>query len=145
MLQKTPTYTNSFFRLDTMRLSRLTHVTENIHNLNKNDRIVGFFLYDKHREVIARISGILVEKETHRIRYIVISQGGFLDIRGKQTLVPREAFEIIDLGEVKTSWSGHSLHDAPLPEDINHVTSEEEELILSYFDLKPYWTLKKQE
>ena len=44
-----------------------------------------------------------------------------------------------DLGKVKTSWSKESIQDAPSPADIEHVTMNEEELILSYFDLEPYW------
>lgn len=123
----------------------LTYITENSHSLNKNDRIVGFFLYDKYREVVARIDGILVERQTCLARYIVINQGGFLDIRGKNTLVPRVACDVVDLGEVKTAWSGRSLNDAPSPADINKVTPEEEELILSYFDLKPYWPMKHKD
>lgn len=122
-----------------MSLHRLLYITENSHQLNKADRIVGFFLYDKHKEVIARIDGVLAESGTGLARYIVINQGGFLDIRGKKTLVPREAYEVVDLGEVKTTWSNRSLQEAPAPCHIDNVTPEEEQRILSYFDLQPYW------
>ena len=128
-----------------MNSSRLLYVAENIHRLNKADRIVGFFLYDKDKEMIARIDGVLLEEKTGLARYIVISQGGFLDIQGKKTLVPREAYEVIDLGEVKTAWSSQSLQGAPAPNDINNITRDEEERILSYFDLQPYWVVKPEE
>ena len=121
-----------------MTSHRLLYITENIHSLVKADRIVGFFLYDKHKEMIARVDGVLAE-ESGPARYIVISLGGFLDIQGKKTLIPRAACEVMDLGEVQTNWSSHSLQGAPTPNDVNNVTRKEEELILSYFDLPPYW------
>ncbi len=128
-----------------MRPHRLLYVAENVHNLNKDDRIVGFFLYDKHKEVIARIDGLLVEEGTYLPRYIVISQGGFLGIEGKKIAVPREVCDAVDLGEVKTQWSRQSLQDAPVPHDVENVSPEEEERILSYFDLQPYWAVKDKD
>ena len=127
-----------------MTSNHLFYAVENIYRLNKADRIVGFFLYDKYKEMIARIDGVLAEKETGLVRYIVINQGGFLGIPGKKTLVPRPAYEIIDLGEVKTAWSSQSLQSAPVPDDINNITLDEEELILGYFDLQPYWVIKPE-
>lgn len=34
------------------------------------------------------------------------------------------------------------MKDAPNPADLMNVTMEEEELILGYFDLEPYWAAK---
>lgn len=128
-----------------MNPRRLLFIAENIHKLSRADRIVGFFLYDKHKEVIARIDGVLAEAETYLPRYIVITVGGFLDIRGKRIMIPRPAYEVVDLGEVRTAWSRQSLQDAPSPNDLDRVTPAEEERILSYFDLEPYWIEKPGE
>lgn len=116
-----------------MSQSRLLFISENIFKIKREDRIVGSFLYDKHKNVVARIDGLVVERETYLPRFLVITQGGFLEIQGKKILVPREAYEVADLGEVKTSWSKQSLQDAPIPHDIHNITVNEEQLIRSYF------------
>ena len=44
-------------------MNSLIHITENIFNLRKIDRVIGFYLYDKFNESIARIDAALVDSE----------------------------------------------------------------------------------
>lgn len=115
----------------------LLYITENSHQISKSDRVIGFFVYDKYKEMVAQIEGVLIEKGTYSARYIVIRQGGFLGIKGKWTLIPREMYEIEDLGKVKTSLSIQSLQDSPSPYDIRNITAVEEAQIRGYFNLEP--------
>ena len=124
-----------------MTSSQLILIIENLAKLQKHDRIVGFYLYGNGGESIARIEGVLVESGTYLPRYLVITLGGFLKIEGKKVIVPIEVCEVADLGKVKTEWRKESLIGAPNPVNLEDVTQQEEELILGYFDLEPYWAV----
>jgi hypothetical protein len=123
---------------------KLLLVNENIYRLRRDDRIVGFHLYDAFKEHVGRIEGLLVEAETHLPRYVVVTIGGFLMTRGKTVLIPAETCHMKDLGLVKTEKTVQFLQDLPSPHDLENVTREEEELILSYYDIPPYWTRRRE-
>ena len=118
-------------------MTPLTHVTENIFDLRKIDRVIGFYLYDKFNEPIARIDAALVDSSTYHCYYLVINLGGFLQVRGKAVVLPVEICEVKDLGKVKTEWRKESMLEAPSPTDIMNMTTFEEELIRDYYDLPP--------
>ena len=69
------------FRLDNYRIglnmTSLTHVAENIFDLRKIDRVIGFYLYDKLNEPIAKTDAALVDSRTYHCYYLVINLGGF--------------------------------------------------------------------
>ena len=46
-------------------MTSLIHVAENIFDLRKIDRVIGFYLYDKFNEPIARIDAALVDSRTY--------------------------------------------------------------------------------
>jgi len=125
-----------------MTSSGLKYIDENIAQLQRKDQVVGYYLYGAGGETIARIEGVLVESGTYLCRYLVIRMGGFLKIEGKKIILPIEICEIADLGKVRTEWRKESIKDAPNPEDLQNVSMEEEELILGYFDLEPYWAAR---
>lgn len=113
----------------------LIHITENIYNLRKLDQVIGFYLYDKFDESIARIDATLVDSETYRCHYLVINLGGFLQVSGKTVILPTEICEVADLGKVKTEWRKESMLGSPAPADILNITTIEEELIREYYGL----------
>ena len=129
------------FRLDNYRIglnmTSLTHVAENIFDLRKIDRVIGFYLYDKLNEPIARINAALVDSRTYHCYYLVINLGGFFQVRGKAVVLPVEICEVKDLGKVKTEWRKESMLEAPTTTDIMNMTTFEEELIRDYYGLPP--------
>ena len=127
-----------------MPSNRLLYISENIFKLRVKDQVVGSFLYDRFNETIARVDAVIVEAETYLMRYLVINMGGFMKIQGKKILLPVGVYEFADLGKVKTEWSRESLKDAPAPEDPENVSMDEEEEILGYFDLEPYWVVRSR-
>ncbi len=127
-----------------MTQRQLKYIDDNVHDLHPDDRIIGSFLYDQDKEVIAKIDGLLVEAVTFLPRFLVVTLGGFLRIQGKRILVPREIYEIKDVGKVKSSWKLEQLMDVPEPANLDDVSADEEELILSHFDLKPYPSAKSE-
>jgi len=118
----------------------LLHLNENVSRLRREHRCVGAYLYDKFDQTIARVEGLMVEPETYTLRYLVINFGGFLSIRGKRIALPAAVCEFADLGKVKTQWSQESMKDAP--GNIEPLGRDDEERLLAYFDLDPYWTTK---
>jgi hypothetical protein len=128
-----------------MTSGRLVPVQENIHKLRQQDRIIGCYLYDEFDEAVSRVEALMVEKGTYLPRYLLITLGGTLNIQGKKVLLPVEHSQSIDLGKVKTSWRKESLLNAPTANDPKNPTMAEEELILGYFDLKPYWSAEPEE
>ena len=129
------------FRLDNYRIglnmTSLTHIAENIFDLRKIDRVIGFYLYDKFNEPIARIDAALVDSRTYQCYYLVINLGGFLQVRGKTVILPVEICEVVDLGKVKTEWRKESMLGSPTPTETMNITAIEEELIREYYGLPP--------
>ena len=115
----------------------LTHIADNIFDLRKADRVIGFYLYDKFNESIARIDAALVDSETFHCYYLVINLGGFLQVRGKTLILPVEICAVEDLGKIKTEWRKESMLGSPVPTDIMKVTIIEEEMTRDYFGLSP--------
>ena len=113
----------------------LSHIAENTFNLRKIDRVVGFYLYDKFNEPIARIDAVLADSKTYQSYYLVINLGGFLLVQGKAVVLPVEICEVKDLGKVKTAWRKESMLGSPTPADTMNMTTVEEELIRDYYGL----------
>ena len=124
-----------------MTPSPLKYINDNIHRLYPENRIVGSYLYDLHDEMVGRIQGLMVDPETYRPRYLVLTIGGFLFTEGKIILFPRDHYETLEMGKVKTSWRRDSIQQSPSINSIQSLTLEKEQNILSYYDLEPYWDI----
>jgi len=119
--------------------SPLKYINDNIYSLYPENRIVGFYLYDIHDEMVGRIQGLMVDPESYSPRYLVLTIGGFLFTDGKIILFPRDHYESLELGKVKTSWRRDSIQQSPSINDVQLLTLEREQVILGYYDLEPYW------
>ncbi len=122
-----------------MTPSPLRYINDNIHRLYPQNRIVGFYLYDLHDEMVGRIEGLMVDPESYNPRYLVLTIGGFLFTEGKIVLFPRNHYEALDMGKVKTSWRRDSIQQSPSINNIQSLSLENEMAILGYYDLEPYW------
>jgi hypothetical protein len=116
-----------------MSENKLKYATQNLFLIDKEEHIIGDYLYDKNNELIGKIEGLVVELPKHNVIFLAITQGGFLNIQGKKILVPRQACEIKDIGKVIVSFSKQTIQDAPSPHDIFNLKKSEELLILDYF------------
>jgi|GEM_PF-1358940 len=123
-----------------MTSERLACISENIYKLRQQDRVIGCYLYDEFDEALSRVEALMVEPRTYLPRYLLITLGGAVNVQGKKVLLPIEHCQSVDLGKMKTHWRKESLMNAPTAHDPQNVTMAEEELILDYFDLKPYWS-----
>ena len=122
-----------------MTPSPLKYIDDNVYSLYAENRIVGFYLYDLHGEMVGRIQGLMVDPETYHPRYLVLTIGGFLFTEGKIVLFPRDHYETSEMGKVKTSWRRDSIQQSPSINSVDSLSLEQEQAILGYFDLEPYW------
>ena len=122
-----------------MTLSPLRYLDDNIHNLRSEERCVGAYLYVKDMREMARVRGVMTEPDTHIVRYVVFVEGGFLSTSGKTILLPTEHLAPIDSTKIQAQYTREAIQQAPTPENLDALTREEEQVILSYFDLGPYW------
>ena len=122
-----------------MTPSPLKYIDDNIHRLYPQNRVVGSYLYDLHDEMVGRIQGLMVDPESYNPRYLVLTIGGFLFTEGKIVLLPKDHYETLAMGKVKTSWRRSSIQQTPSINSIQSLTLENEQAILSYYDLEPYW------
>ena len=122
-----------------MTPSPLKYIDDNIHRLYPQNRIVGSYLYDLHDEMVGRIQGLMVDPESYSPRYLVLTIGGFLFTEGKIVLLPKDHYETLSMGKVKTSWRRSSIQQTPSFNNIQSLSLENEQAILSYYDLEPYW------
>ncbi len=122
-----------------MTPSPLKYINDNIYSLYPENRIVGFYLYDIQDEMVARIQGLMVDPESYNPRYLVLTIGGFLFTDGKIVLFPKDHYETVEMGKVKTSWRRDSIQQSPSINDVQSLTLEKEQMILGYYDLEPYW------
>ena len=122
-----------------MTPSPLKYIDDNVYSLYPDNRIVGFYLYDVYNEMVGRIQGLMVDPESYHPKYLVLTVGGFLFTDGKMVLLPKDHYETIEMGKVKTSWRRDSIQQSPSINDIQSLTLEREQVILGYYDLEPYW------
>ena len=122
-----------------MTPSPLKYIDDNIHSLYPENRIVGFYLYDLHDEMVGRIQGLMVDPESYHPRYLVLTIGGFLFTEGKIVLLPKNHYETLNMGKVKTSWRRSSIQQSPSINNVHSLSLENEQTILGYYDLEPYW------
>ncbi|CAI2719404.1 hypothetical protein [Nitrospina watsonii] len=127
-----------------MTRSPLLYLDDNIYDLRSEERLVGAYLYDKDMREMARIRAVLAEPETHRVRYIVFVEGGFLSTSGKTLIFPIDHLATIDSAKIQAQYTREAIQQGPAPEDIEALTREEEQTILSYFDLEPYWDVSEE-
>ncbi len=127
-----------------MTPSPLKYVDDNIFSLLSDERVIGFYLYDNLNQEVERIKGLLVDPETFQPLYLVIKIGGMMFTEGKLVLVPRVLYEPDGLGRARVDWTRESLQQGPSIQNIQHLTREEEQVILSYFDLEPYWDIEQE-
>lgn len=122
-----------------MTPSPLKYVDDNIYKLHAEERVVGNYIYDPTNQEVGRIRGLLVDPETCKPRYLLVVFGGMMFTSGKSVLIPRKHYKPIGMGKVRVNWSLQSLQQSPSVQSLKHLSREEEQIILSFFDLEPYW------
>lgn len=94
-------------------------------------------------ENLGDIKDLMIDTNTGRVSYVVLSFGGFLGIGDKYFAIPWEAFSIdTDENEMVLNIPKEKLENAPgfdkdnWPTNANHTYLNE---VYEYYGYKPYW------
>lgn len=127
-----------------MALSPLKYLEDNVYEIPGDQRFVGAYLYDKEMRDLARVRGVLVDPTSHQVRYVYFVMGGFLSTGGKNVIIPLEQLAPIDSAKVQVLFTLESIQQGPGIDSVETLTREEEAVILSYYDLEPYWDAEEE-
>ena len=108
-----------------------------------SDRVEGTAVYTLDGKHIGAIQRFVIERQSGRIAYVVMSFGGFLDLDRETFTVPWAKLSYdVDLGGYRTDITETDLRDAPsfaqTGEDASLDETQEEELH-AHFRIPPYW------
>ena len=108
--------------------------------------IVGTNVYNREGESLGDIKDLMIDTNTGRIAYAVLSFGGFLGIGDKYFAMPWEAFTIDTSNErFVLNVDKERLENAPgfnkdnWPDSSNHDYLTE---VYNYYNYEPYWRQK---
>lgn len=104
------------------------------------DDLKNFTVQDTRGEKIGKVSQVLVDLESGRIGYAVVSSGGFLGMGGEKYIVPFSALKSGEAGETLTlDIQKDQLQQAPKG-DIEQVGNRETgREIHQFYGVAPYW------
>ncbi len=103
-------------------------------------RLFGAYVKNAQGEYLGRVEDFIVDKD--RIAYLVVVQGGFVGMGGKQIAVPFEACSLDPKGMgFVLNVSREKLRSAPAFSRSTDLASRKwAEDTYRYFGLQPYWT-----
>lgn len=108
-----------------------------------SDRVEGTAVYTIDGKHIGAIKRLVIERQSGKVAYVVMSFGGFLDFGHETYTVPWAKLSYdVGLGGYRTDITERELRDAPRfahgDEDASLDEAQEEELH-AHFRIPPYW------
>lgn len=108
-----------------------------------SDRVEGTVVYTLDDKHIGTIKRFVIERQSGRIAYVVMSFGGFLDLGRESYTVPWAKLKYdAQLGGFRTDITESELRDAPSFAPGDETTSPDEaqeEELHAHFRIPPYW------
>ena len=115
-------------------------------NLLSCSTITGEDVRNDTGEDLGKIEDIMIDVDTGRIAYAVLSFGGFLGIGDKYFAIPWESLRVsMDGNEFILDVPKEKLENAPGFDKDNWPTSPDREFvsnIYSYYGYRPYWDVE---
>ncbi len=108
-----------------------------------SDRVEGTAVYTLDGKHIGAVKRFVIERQSGRIAYVVMSFGGFLDFGQEIYTIPwaKLSYDVV-LGGYRTDITESQLRDAPSFAQGNEAASLEqaqEEELHAHFRIPPYW------
>jgi sporulation protein YlmC with PRC-barrel domain len=108
-----------------------------------SDRVEGTAVYTLDGKHIGAVKRLMIERQSGKVAYVVMSFGGFLDFGQETYTVPWAKLSYdVGLAGYRTDITESELRDAPrFPQtDENASLSEtQEEELHAHFRIPPYW------
>jgi hypothetical protein len=108
------------------------------------DKVAGTTVYDTHGEKLGTVEDVMIDKETGRIAYAVMSFGGFLGIGDRHHPLPWSTLHYDrSLPGYVVNLDRRQLEGAPAYADDEVVQWDDEawgRRVHDYYRAEPYWT-----
>lgn len=104
------------------------------------DDLKNFTVQDTQGEKIGKVSQVLVDLDSGRIGYAVVSSGGFLGMGGQKYIVPFNALKSAEKGQTLTlDVQKDKLQQAPKGDMEQVMTRDSGREIHQFYGVSPYW------
>lgn len=120
------------------------NATTSTNPLIAGSRVAGTAVYDTAGERLGTVDDIMIDKQSGRIAYAVLSFGGFLGIGDKHHPLPWQALKYdTSLGGYVTNMDRSRLEGAPvLGDDADTMWQDRAwgQRVHDYYNVSPYWS-----
>jgi len=107
------------------------------------DKVEGTSVYNPEGEKLGSIEGVMIDKQTGKVAYAVMSFGGFLGIGEKYHPLPWSVLKYeTDRGGYVVNLDKRTLEGAPMYGERDTVNWEDEawgRKVHDYYGVPPYW------
>jgi sporulation protein YlmC with PRC-barrel domain len=105
-----------------------------------SDRVEGTTVYTLDGKNIGTIKRFVIERQSGRIAYVVMSFGGFLDLGQEAYTIPWAKLRYdVDLEGYQTDITESELRSAPRFDQAASLDQAQEEELNAHFRIPPYW------
>jgi hypothetical protein len=117
--------------------------TQSSRRLISSDRVEGTAVYTFDGKHIGVIKRFLIERQSGRIAYVVMSFAGFLDFGQEVYTIPWAKLSYnVDLGGYRTDITERELREAPrlaFGDEAASLEEKQEAELHAHFRIPPYW------
>lgn len=110
------------------------------HSMISSERVKGTNVYSPEKEKIGAVDHLMIDKVSGRVRYAVISFGGFLGLDESHYPVPWQMLTYdTELEGYQTPITEDQLKDSPQFSDDAFGDKQWEEALHKHYQVPPYW------
>ena len=115
------------------------------HSLISSEDVEGTNVYDTQGSKIGDIDHLMIEKMTGRVRYAVMSFGGFLGLGHSHFPIPWDALKYdVNLSGYVTGITQKQLEDAPMFSDDSWSDRNWEATVNKHYGTPFYWEMQSR-
>jgi sporulation protein YlmC with PRC-barrel domain len=97
-------------------------------------------VFDRDGEELGKVSGLMIDEQEKKVRFLEVSGGGFLGIGDHTVLIPVDAISKIDgehvhVDQTKQHVAGGAQYDPELAKDPTYWLG-----YYGYYGMSPFWT-----
>lgn len=104
-----------------------------------SEDIRGRKVVDEGGDEIGEVSDLMVDQDEHKVRFMLISSGGFLGLGKTHTMIPIDAISRIDEDEVTLNRTRDFIAQAPMYDPDVVPQTDYWTNMYGYYGATPYW------
>lgn len=122
-----------------------TTSTRSVNPLISAEKVDGTAVYNGAGERLGDVHDVMIDKQSGRVAYAILSFGGFLGIGEKYHPLPWNALKYdTELGGYVVNLTRDQLEGGPVFDDTDEPTwgdRDYEKRVHDYYGISPYWTI----